>query len=36
MRYGSVAGFLVEHDFGPSGRNLRLEYDKWEKGRGGR
>lgn len=34
MVYGGVAAFLEAHDFGPSGRNLRQEYDVWQEGQG--
>jgi hypothetical protein len=35
LKYGSVPEFLVEHGYGPGGRNARVEYDDWRK-RGGR
>ncbi len=33
LRYGSIAGFLDFHGFGPDGRNLKEAYEK-ETGRG--
>ena len=37
MVYGDVPGFLVEHGYGPGGKNARQEMDKWRTngGRGG-
>ena len=35
LKYGSVAEFLVEHGYGPDGRNARAEMEEW-RNRGGR
>ena len=29
MKYGSVAGFIVRNGFGPDGKNLREEVERW-------
>ena len=34
LRYGSVAELLVEHGFGPGGRNTRTEMEEWRKSGG--
>ena len=34
LKYGSVAEFMVAHDFGPSGRNPRSEMDDWRRNGG--
>jgi hypothetical protein len=34
VEYGSVAAFLLEHDYGPAGKNPRHELDGWRR-RGG-
>lgn len=31
VRYGSVAEFLVDHHFGPGGRNPKRELAEWRK-----
>ncbi len=34
IKYGSVAEFLIEHGFGPAGRNAHAELEEWRKGGG--
>lgn len=34
IEYGSVAQFLVAHDYGPHGKNPREELEKWRDGGG--
>lgn len=34
IEYGSVAEFLVEHGFGPGGRNAHGEMETWRNGGG--
>jgi len=34
LKFGSVAEFLVDHGFGPGGRNARVELEEWRR-RGG-
>lgn len=31
VRYGSVVEFLVDHHYGPGGRNPKRELDEWNK-----
>jgi hypothetical protein len=35
LKYKSVAEFLLDHGFGPRGRNARVELEEW-RARGGR
>ncbi len=35
MKYGGVAQLITHHGYGPNGKNLRIEYEKW-KDAGGR
>ncbi|HLF43023.1 MAG TPA: hypothetical protein VJA46_05785 [Acidimicrobiia bacterium] len=32
MVYDSVVGFLVQHGYGPGGKNVHLDYEAWEAG----
>jgi len=34
LEYGSVAELLIEHGFGPGGRNARSEMEDWRQGGG--
>ncbi len=29
MHYGDIPGLLVDHGYGPGGKNLQREYEKW-------
>jgi hypothetical protein len=31
LHYGTVARFLVHHGYGPDGKDLETEFDKWER-----
>ena len=30
VEYGSVADFLVQHGYGPDGKNPKLEFELWK------
>lgn len=34
MRHGGVAEFVVAHGYGPGGKNLFRDYERWKRARG--
>ena len=34
MRYGGVPELLADYGYGPGGKNLRVEFEKWKKAGG--